>query len=89
MRRWMLLALIVGALSVGSAGTARADHDHNLMTPGTTVVVIGDGQSEKSACAPGGHQFHDHMHFGTPGTTAFENPRNPVSVVRTEPPTPC
>ena len=83
MRRWMLLALIVGALLVGSAGTALADHDHNLINPGTTVVDIGDGQTEKCATEPGGHQFHAHMHKGQP-ESAFANPHNPVSVVKTE-----
>ena len=72
-----------------SVGTALADHDHNLVTPGTTVVDIGNGQTEKSACEPGGHKFHTHMHTGTPGTFAFARPNNPVSVVKTESPTPC
>jgi len=84
MRRGMLLALIVGALSVGSAGAALANHDHNLITPGTTVFDIGDGQTEKCSADPGGHQYHAHVHFGTPGKVALENPKNPVSIVKTE-----
>ena len=28
------------------ASTALADNDHNLITPGTTVVDIADGQTE-------------------------------------------
>jgi hypothetical protein len=64
--------------------TALADHDHNLAAPGTTVVDIGNGQTEKCATAPGGHQFHAHVHLGTPGAFAFTRPNNPVSVVKTE-----
>ena len=74
-----------GALALPMfASTALADHDHNLETPGTTVVDIGNGQTEKCAGEPGGHKFHAHMHAGKPGTFAFERPNNPVKVVKTE-----
>ena len=66
------------------AGTALADHDHDLITPGKTVVDIANGQTEKCSDAPGGHKFHSNLHTGTPGKFAFERPNNPVSVIKTE-----
>jgi hypothetical protein len=48
-----------------------ADHAHDLLTPGTTVVDVAGVQTKKCAADPGGHQFHDNVHFGTPGTFAL------------------
>jgi hypothetical protein len=76
--------VFVGALAMPmSAGTALADHDHDLITPGTTVDDIGDGQTRKCPPHPGGHKFHDNVHTGMPGGFAFEQPNNPVSVIKT------
>ncbi len=86
MRRIILLvtvALVMAAM-MALAGPAFADHAHNLITPRTTVEDIGSGQTEKCATEPGGHQFHNRVHFGTPGTFAFPQSDN-VSVIRTEP----
>jgi hypothetical protein len=85
MRRTILLgtvALVVAAM-VALAGPAFANHDHNLTTPGTTVVDIANGQTEKCASDPGRHKFHEHVHIGQAGA-AFANPNNPVSVDKTE-----
>ena len=85
MRRTILLgtvALVVAAM-MALAGPAFADHDHNLTTPGTTVVDIANGQTEKCAGDPGGHKWHENVHIGQAGS-AFANPNNPVSVDKTE-----
>ena len=85
MKRLIAATVFAGALALPMfAGTALADHDHNLITPGTTVVDIGNGQTEKCAYDPGGHKFHAHVHLGQPGTFAFQQPNNPVSVIKTQ-----
>lgn len=83
----IMAMVFAGALTIPMfAGTALADHDHNLITPGTTVVDIADGQTEKCADEPGGHQFHVNVHLGRPGGRegAFARPNNPVSIIKTE-----
>lgn len=85
MKRTVLLftvAAVMAAMLV-FAGPAFADHAHYLVTPGTTVEDIASGQTEKCASEPGGHKFHENMHVGQPGK-AFANPRNPVSVGKSE-----
>ena len=85
MRRIILmvtLAAVIAAM-MALAGPAFANHDHNLETPGTTVVDIANGQTEKCASEPGGHKFHENVHVGKAGA-AFANPNNPVSIYKTE-----
>ena len=84
MRRILCVTALAAILMVSTGGAALANHDHNLITPGTTVVDIGNGQTEKCASDPGGHQYHEHVHLGVAGVTAFANPNNPVSVIKTE-----
>lgn len=74
----LLIAVAVPALGSGSA---LACHEHALNTPGHTVDNIARGQTSKEEGQGGYHQFHTNVHKGVPGTTAFENPNNPVSVV--------
>lgn len=63
MKTPIMAMVFAGALAMPMfAGTALADHDHNLITPGTTVVDIADGQTEKCATDPGGHKFHANGH---------------------------
>jgi hypothetical protein len=81
--RALLLALLVVAALLAAAPSALADHDHDLITPGTTVEDIGNGQTEKCASDPGGHQFHIHVHTGTPGTFAFGQ-GGQVTIVKTD-----
>lgn len=90
MRIGIMAMVFAGTLAMQMfAGTALADHDHNLITPGTTVVDIADGQTEKCATDPGGHKFHANVHKGTP-EIAFARLNNPVSIVKTEDATvPC
>ena len=68
-----LALLIVGML----AGPAFAGHDHWLQTPGTCVEDIGSGQTAQTT-GGGAHRFHDNVHLGIPGTSAFT--RTPVTV---------
>lgn len=68
------------ALGIGFAGSALADHDHWLQTPGNCVEDIASGQTSKLANEPGGHKFHERVHLGQPGAVAFANEANPVSV---------
>jgi hypothetical protein len=84
MRRLIMAFALALTFGLSISGSVFADHDHNLITPGTTVVDIGDGQTEKCASDPGGHMYHDHVHFGRPGTFAFQNPNNPLSLIKTE-----
>lgn len=85
MKKLITVLASAGALALPMFGTtALADHDHNLETPGTIVVDIGNGQTEKCAAAPGGHQFHVHVHLGRPGAFAFTQPNNPVSLIKTQ-----
>ena len=81
-----LFATIVLSLTLmtAMAGTALANHDHDLITPGTTVVDIADGNTENCTGEPAYHVFHVKVHTGTPGTFAFTQPNNPVEVVKTE-----
>jgi hypothetical protein len=81
----MLLFTVAAVMAamMALAGPAFADHAHNLITPGHTVVDIGGGQTEKCATEPGGHKFHNNVHIGTPGTSAFPQSGN-VSVIKTE-----
>ena len=84
MRRLIMAFALVLTLGLSISGSAVANHDHNLITPGTTVVDIGNGQTEKCASDAGGHSYHEHVHLGMPGMFAYENPHNPVSVIKTE-----
>ncbi len=68
------------ALLFGGTTAAFANHDHYLVTPGTCVADVARGQTAKAEGEGGGHQFHNNVHLGTPGTTAFANENNPVSV---------
>ena len=78
----LLVALAVPLFS--GASSASADHDHNLITPGTTVVDIANGNTENCSGDPAYHKFHWNVHLGTPGGFGFDQPNNPVDVVKTE-----
>lgn len=83
MRRLGMAAVLAALISLTTVGIAAADHSHDLVTPGTTVVDIGSGQTAKCATDPGGHQFHRNVHLGVPGTFAFAQ-GGQVSVMKTE-----
>lgn len=74
--------LIAGALLAGSLGEARvyASHEHYIDTPGTCVADVAHGQTSKGPGEGGYHRFHENVHLGRPGTAAFANETNPVSV---------
>jgi hypothetical protein len=84
MHRFVMAVALALVLGLSFAGGALANHDHNLITPGTTVEDIGDGQTEKCASDLGGHSWHLNVHLGMPGMFAWEHDQNPVSVVKTE-----
>jgi hypothetical protein len=84
MRRYIGLVTLTIALTLGTGAVVTANHDHDLITPGTVVVDIADGQTEKCASDPGGHKFHENVHLGQPGTFAWALPNNPVSIIKTE-----
>lgn len=83
MRRLALAAVLSALTSLATAGIVAADHAHDLVTPGTTVVDIGSGQTAKCATDPGGHRFHANVHLGVPGSFAFLQ-GGQVSVIKTE-----
>ena len=71
-------AVAAGLLLVAVlAGPAFAGHDHWLQTPGTCVEDLASGQTAQTT-GGGAHRFHDNVHLGVPGTTAFA--KTPVSV---------
>lgn len=57
------IATIAGLTLVLAATPAAADHDHHLVTPGTCVTDVADGQTSKDGDEPGGHVFHGHVHM--------------------------
>jgi hypothetical protein len=81
-RRIVLLFTVaaVTAAMMALAGPALANHPHYLVTPGTCVEDTASGQTSKAANEAGGHKFHEKVHLGQPGSSAFENENNPVSV---------
>ncbi len=83
MRHLAMAAVLAALTSLATAGLVAADHSHNLVTPGTTVVDIGSGQTSRCATDTGGHQFHWNVHLGVPGTFAFAQ-GGQISVLKTE-----
>lgn len=83
MRRITMAAVLAALTSLAAVGMVAANHAHNLVTPGTTVVDIGSGQTSACGTEPGGHQFHWNVHLGVPGTFAFAQ-GGQISVVKTE-----
>ncbi len=78
-----LKATIIGgvvALSIVATEPASASHEHYLFTPGRCVDGIARGQTAKGPEEGGYHKFHENVHKGQPGTEAFNNPNNRVSV---------
>lgn len=78
LRRMLLVAGLVGSLA--AFGTVSANHQHQLVTPGTCVENIARGQTAKTENEPGGHKFHDNVHRGTPGNEVFADPNHPVHI---------
>lgn len=73
---------VVGAAALALAAPASASHTHWIWTPAGCKEDVASGQTRKDESHPGGHKFHDNVHTGTPGTRAFANERNAVSVGR-------
>lgn len=64
-------ALAAGTLAAAAA-PASAEHGHFVMRTDrngeTHCRYIAQGQTSKQAGDPGGHQFHDNVHTGQPGS---------------------
>jgi len=71
---------LAAAMFVVTSTPASASHDHWLQTPGTCVEDIARGQTAKSESDGGYHRFHENVHLGQPGESAFGN--GPVGVGR-------
>jgi hypothetical protein len=87
-RRSLVLATTTAGLAAAfcvSAPPASADvpaHQHWLTTPGG-VVPVGPPVCENPDIYAPWLSFHVNVHRGTPGTTAFTNASNPVSISAT------
>jgi hypothetical protein len=72
MRRIVVGAVAGASALLGSPGAAWGDHGHYVVREDrngeTHCRYIADGQTRKASDEPGGHQFHDHVHPGRPGT---------------------
>ncbi len=86
MRRKICVCASVFAGVIGlTAGTAAASHPHHIDTPGSCVDRNGSGfgtgqEHSDNTADPGDTTFHERFHKGTPGTFAFTQGNNPVSV---------
>lgn len=78
-RRLLFVTLVATALLVALPLAAYGGHPHWLQTPGTCVEDLGSGQTSQTS-GGGFHRFHNNVHLGQPGTSAFANENNPVSV---------
>ena len=73
------MTVVLAALAMSAVSTpASAEHPHVLQTPGGCVDRGGQGFG--TGQTHDGTSFHSRVHKGTPGTFAFEQPANPVSV---------
>lgn len=63
--------LAASLLALALTGAGLAHHAHYLLTPGTCVEDIASGQTSKTEGEGGHHQFHDNVHLGVPGASAF------------------
>lgn len=77
-------SVVVGVIGL-TAGPSGATHSHSVVTPGACVDRNGSGFGTgevhtDNTADPGDTTFHERIHKGTPGTFAFEQHRNPVSV---------
>lgn len=79
-RRIIGVALAAGMALTGFGGTVLAAHDHHIVNEiSGTCATINVSHQDHSGEAPG-KKFHGGLHTGVPGTVAFANPNNPLSV---------
>ena len=84
MKRLIIGLVLAMMLTLVVAVPALADHDHNLITPGTTVVDFANGNTENCSGEPAYHKIHVNVHTGKPGMFGFKQTNNPVSIDKTE-----
>lgn len=68
------------ALSASMVGPAFAEHPHHLDLPNENCADAGGQGFGTDQSHDDDTAFHNRVHKGTPGTHAFEQPNNPVSV---------
>ncbi|HTL24836.1 MAG TPA: hypothetical protein VL281_12480 [Mycobacteriales bacterium] len=89
MRRIVLIATATAGLaaalsfSASPASAAVPPHDHWLTTGSGDVVHVGPDVCANPDIYDAWLNFHLNVHRGTPGTTAFTNASNPVSIAAT------
>lgn len=85
MKKILSATAMAAALVATSAGAAAASHDHYISREDrngqTHCRYIAEGQTSKEADEGGGHQFHDHVHTGQPGSDDHGNDFNKSSEV--------
>ena len=86
MRRIAVITATSCALLVGAAAPALATvppHDHWLTTGSGDVVHVGPDVCDNPDIYDAWLNFHMNVHKGVPGTQAFVNDANPVSISAT------
>ncbi len=78
----VLTIAVVMAAMTALAGPALAVtvHQHTINTPGTDAEISQGFCNGNAADDPAFENLHSEVHKGKPGTLAFEQPNNPVSI---------
>lgn len=84
MRKLLLIATTALALAFSAAPTLAVEpHNHWLTTGSGSVVHVGPKVCDNPAIYDAWLNFHLNVHVGVPGTQAFTNASNPVSIAAT------
>jgi hypothetical protein len=86
MRRLLIsgIAAAAFALSTSPVLAVVPPHDHWLTTGSGDVVHVGPYVCDHPDIYDGWLNFHLNVHVGVPGTQAFANESNPVSIAKTD-----
>jgi hypothetical protein len=89
MRRLIVIGSAAVAFAFSAAPTLAAvpPHDHWLTTGSADVVHVGPYVCDNPDIYDAWLNFHVNVHTGVPGTEAFTNENNPVSISVTPCPT--
>jgi hypothetical protein len=95
-----LVVLLVMGLSLTAFSSDAFAHAHRLLLNGEVIAILPEEpavihdadptggaveEAQDVACDTVLHPLHNLVHRGTPGTSAFEQENNPVSIVIDEP----
>jgi hypothetical protein len=85
MRRLLIagIAALTFAVSAGTALASVPPHNHWLTTGSGDVVHVGPFVCDNPDIYDAWLNFHLNVHVGVPGTQAFTNDGNPVSIAAT------